>query len=193
MMMTYTKNVLRRGRNFLSDTSGTGTVEAAIIMPVLAAWFVGGYAFFDAFYERSAATKAAYTIGDVLSRRTAAATPAYIDELGDLYGRLSPADGGTALRVSNIEWDGTKHNVLWSHGTSSRVASVDDNDLVVSNYGARIPVMYPGETVLLVEAYSAYRQPFNVGWTDDEYVFEEFVITSPRYATKLAWDATGAP
>ena len=193
MMMTYAKNVLRRSRSFLSDTSGTGTVEAAIILPALAAWFVGSYAFFDAFYERSAATKAAYTISDVLSRRTAEATPDYIDALGDLYGRLSPADGGTALRVSNIAWDGTAHNVLWSHGTSSQVAPIDNDDLIVSNYGARIPVMYPGETIVLVEAYSAYRQPFNVGWTDSEYVFEEFVVTSPRYAAQLAWNPTVNP
>lgn len=178
---------MKRLIQFWADTRGTATVEAAIIMPLLAAWFVGGYVFFDAFFSRSAATKAAYTVGDVLSRRTAAATPAYIDKLGELFGRLSPAAGGTALRVSNIEWDGTAHKVLWSHGTSSKVTGLDDLDLVVGNYALRIPIMYPGETIMLVEAYSAYRQPFNVGWSSLDYVFEEFVVTRPRYATKLAW------
>lgn len=187
-MFRFPKLIRAQLRHFAEDMRGTATVEAAIILPVLAAWFVGAYAFFDAFYSRSAATKAAYTVGDVLSRRTEAANPSVIDSLADLYDRLSPADGGTAIRVSNIEWDGTSHDVLWSHGTSAKLATLDNNQFVLGNYDTRLPEMYIGETVIVVEAFSAYQQPFNVGWNDNEFVFEEFVVTSPRYATKLAWE-----
>lgn len=191
-MKNILKTIALQCKFFASDLRGTATVEATIILPLLAAWFVGSYTFFDSFYSRNAATKASYTVGDVLSRRTDAATPAYINELGELYERLSPADGGTALRVSNIEWNGSSHVVLWSHGTNTRVVALENDDLIDNNYDERLPIMYTGETILLVEAYSAYHQPFNVGWGSSNYVFEEFVVTSPRYAAKLAWSSGGS-
>lgn len=165
---------------FLRDTSATVATEAVLILPLLAAWFVGSFVFFDAFKSRNTAMKASYTIGDVLSRRTDDATPAYLDNLHTLYKTLVKApDGTSALRVTMIMWDGDAYQVQWSHASSNSVGARSDASAIVD----RIPTLSEGEQVILVETFLDYNPAFNVGLNSN--IWENFVVTSPRFASKL--------
>jgi Flp pilus assembly protein TadG len=171
---------------FLRDTRASATVEAVLILPLLLSWFVGSFVFFDGFKNRNTALKATYTIGDILSRRTEGVTTNYIGNLQQLYDRLAYTSGSSALRVTSLTWNGKKHRVLWSR-SSKGTLSVQTNDTVkVSSFRNRIPLMAIGETVILVETFTDYNPAFNVGW--ESRVFENFVVTSPRFASCLSWD-----
>lgn len=170
---------------FCRDTKASMTVEAVLIAPLLLAWFVGGFVFFDGFKNRNTALKATYTIGDILSRRIAAADATYINKLQDLYESLAYTSGSSAMRVTSLTWNGYKHRVLWSYSAKSSL-SVQTNDTVrVAAFRNRIPLMAVGETVILVETFTDYNPAFNVGW--GHRVFENFVVTSPRFASCLSW------
>ncbi|MEP5761772.1 MAG: pilus assembly protein [Litoreibacter sp.] len=181
-MNNFKLRFVRRLSFFIRDTSASVSVESVFIFPLLAAWFVGSFVFFDAFKSRNTAAKASYTISDVLSRRTADANPAYLDNLHELYKNLVRAeDGETALRVSIIQWDGTDYVVEWSH--SSSVLLETHTDQSIEERADRIPILYEGEHIILVETYLNYNPAFDVGLNSD--VWENFVVTSPRFASKL--------
>lgn len=184
-MSTLVKKLRSSVSRFVEDTCASVTVEAVIILPLLAAWFVGSFVFFDGFKNRNTASKASYTIGDILSRRTEAATPTYIDNLQTLYDTLVFTNGSTAMRVTSLEWDGTEHDVLWSYSTKAGLSKQTDSNVKTADFRSRIPLMATGESVILVETYSDYNPAFNVGW--DSHVWENFVVTSPRFASCLPW------
>lgn len=184
--MQILSKMLRPLERFYKETTASATVEAVLILPLLMAWFVGGFVFFDGFKNRNTALKATYTIGDILSRETNGATAEYIDNLQLLYDSLAYTSGSSAIRVSSIAWTGSKHRVLWSHSTKSALP-VQTNDTVrVSAFRNRIPIMAMTDTVILVESFTDYNPVFNVGW--NHRVFENFVVTSPRFASCLPWD-----
>ena len=145
-----------------------------------------GFVFFDGFKNRNTALKATYTIGDILSRRVTAADAEYIDKLQDLYDSLAYTSGTSAIRVTSLTWNGKKHRVLWSHSTKEKLPVLDNDKVRVSSFRNRIPIMAIADTVILVESFTDYNPAFNVGW--NHRVFENFVVTSPRFASCLTWD-----
>ena len=177
---------MRPVAQFCRDTKASVTVEAVLITPLLLAWFVGGFVFFDGFKNRNTALKATYTIGDILSRRVTAADAEYIDKLQDLYDSLAYTSGTSAIRVTSLTWNGKKHRVLWSHSTKEKLPVLDNEKVRVSSFRNRIPIMAIADTVILVESFTDYNPAFNVGW--NHRVFENFVVTSPRFASCLTWD-----
>jgi Flp pilus assembly protein TadG len=184
-MQQTARFIARPVARFAKDTNASIAVEAALIIPLLAAWFVGSFVFFDAFKSRNTALKTSYTISDVLSRRTDNVTPAYLDNLHQLYDTLAQSRGASALRVSVIKWDGAKHDVTWSH-SSHDVTGVQTNAVTnLAAFANRIPLMSEGEQVILVETFQSYDPVFNVGINSN--VLENFIVTSPRYAGQLGF------
>ncbi|WP_281858226.1 TadE/TadG family type IV pilus assembly protein [Litoreibacter halocynthiae] len=171
---------------FVRDTQASATVEAVMILPLLLAWFVGSFVFFDGFKNRNMALKATYTIGDILSRRTEGVTEEYITNLQQLYDRLAYTTGSSAMRVTSLTWSGSKHRVLWSQSSKPSLSEQTNAKVKAHSFKNRIPLMAVGETVILVETFTDYNPAFNVGW--DHRVFENFVVTSPRFASCLSWD-----
>ena len=171
---------------FVRETRASATVEAVLILPLLLAWFIGSFVFFDGFKNRNMALKATYTIGDILSRRTEGVTAGYIANLQQLYDRLAYTTGSSALRVTSLTWDGTDHEVLWSRSSKSTLSTQTNAKVRTAAFKDRVPLMADGETVILVESFTDYNPAFDVGW--EHRVFENFVVTSPRFASCLSWD-----
>lgn len=179
---------------FAQDTRASMTVEAVLILPLLMFWFAASFVFFDGFKNRNMALKATYTIGDILSRRTEGVTSGYISNLQDLYDSLAYTSGSSALRVTSLEWDedNQEHSVQWSESSKSTLSEQTNGTVRTEAFRDRVPLMADGETVILVETFSDYNPVFDVGW--GHRVFENFVITSPRFASCLSWDdGTGVP
>ncbi|MEP3347823.1 MAG: pilus assembly protein [Litoreibacter sp.] len=171
---------------FIRDTRASMTVEAVLMLPLLFGWFVGSFVFFDGFKNRNMALKATYTIGDILSRRTEGVTEEYIANLQALYDNLAFTTGSSALRITSLAWDGEKHSVIWSSSSKETLSEQDDDQVELEAFRDRVPLMADGETVILVETFTDYNPAFNVGWS--HHVFENFVVTSPRFASCLTWD-----
>ena len=90
---------------FRDETRGSVTVEFAMFMPVLFWAYAASYVFFDGYRQSSINLKAAYTIGDMISRETRTITPAYIDTMHEIAMLLTRDDSPMSLRITVIRWD----------------------------------------------------------------------------------------
>lgn len=177
---TFLKGLLHR---FGDETSGAVSVEAALVLPILTTWYAASFVFYDTFKSEAIATQAAYTVGDILSRQTEVDND-YIDGLGELVDVLTYSPSKPWIRVSSIEYTSDGYEVVWSHATQ-------DHDALTTSFIRKndiddeyLPVIAEGDTVILTEVYVPYQPVFNVGigartWTP-------FVVTAPRFASKLA-------
>lgn len=183
------RSVLRAFSRFASDTRASLTVEAVIILPMLFWAFGASLVFFDAFRANTVNEKAAYTIGDMLSRETGFITPSYIDNTMTLLSALTgrPA-GDLGVRVSVVRWDeeDAGYDLRWSQARGS-AAALDAQ--IVADWGEILPVMVDQEQIILVETFLQYDQPLNVGIGDR--TLSTFVYTRPRFAPQLVWNANG--
>lgn len=172
-------------RHFMTDGAGSVAVEAVLILPFLLWTFLATFVYFDAFRQSSVNLRAAYTIGDMLSRETAAVNDAYITSLQNLFIFLSKREAEPALRVSVAMWDeeDSRYKLDWSEGRGNRAALTEDE---VNRMRDRLPTLPDNERVILVETWSTFKPLFNVGLKQDELY--NLVFTSPRFAPQLVWE-----
>jgi hypothetical protein len=182
-MFRSIRRVLSR---FVRDTRASLTVEAVIVLPMLFWAFGASLVFFDAFRANTVNEKAAYTIGDMLSRETGFITPEYMDNTLTLLSTLTGrpvADLG--IRVSVIRWDedNSTYDLRWSQARGSATAH-DAQD--VEDWENVLPVMVDEEQIILVESFIGYDPVMNVGL--GARTLETFVFTRPRFAPQLVWN-----
>ena len=173
-----------RLRAFLSETRGTVAIEAVIALPVLFWMFMASFVYFDAYRQSSINIKAAYMVGDMLSRETNAIDDDYLDGMKSLFDYLAGTEASSRMRVSVLNWDEEDNEYLldWSEVRGSVQALTDqDMDAIKSD----LPVLSDNERLILVETWSYYTPPFDVGLAKQD--MENFVFTSPRFAPLLAW------
>jgi hypothetical protein len=97
-------------RQFLvDDDAGSVSVETVIIMPILLWVYVATFVIFDGFRTHNQNVKAAYTIGDMLSRETNAIDNAYLEGLSDVFDFLTFGGNPSHLRVTQIRWQGSNN------------------------------------------------------------------------------------
>ncbi|SEO36018.1 TadE-like protein [Salinihabitans flavidus] len=185
-----THSIFRRFRRFWPNDRGSVSVEAVIILPILLWAYMGSFIFFDMYRANSTASKAAYTISDMLSRETQAINQTYLNNSLDLFRFLSGTqddESGTALRVSLISWDGEeqRHELHWSHIAGTKSA-LEDKD--IDALADDLPDMANGEALILVETFATFTPSMNVGVS--ELDLETFIFTRPRFAPQLVWSGS---
>ncbi len=183
--MTKLKTLLGR---YSRDEDANMSVEAVILMPILMWAFVAMFVFFDNFRAHSVSQKAAYTIGDMMSRETDYITPTYMDSAHQLLQLLAEAESGdTSLRVTVIKYnaDTDRYQRVWSEQRGPELAPLDNT--AVGKLAPRLPVMVHNEQVILVETKTKYHQVADIGLLNDEV--DTFVVTSPRFAPQVLWNA----
>ncbi|WP_114286985.1 TadE/TadG family type IV pilus assembly protein [Candidatus Halocynthiibacter alkanivorans] len=186
--MTRFSLLKARLRGFADDATGTLSVEAVLMFPLLAWAYVAMFTYFDVFKVRNISQKSAYAVSDALSRETDAVDEAYINGLQSLYAYLTPSADTTRLRVSEVKYavdadtgEGD-YSVTWSYATGT---SYNMTTTELQGFLNRLPVMANGERAILVETLSSWVPVFNIGL--DSFIFSDFVVTSPRFASQLAW------
>jgi len=171
-------------RNFRDDTKGLVAVEAVIMFPILFWCFLAMFTFFDAYRQVSIGQKAAYTISDMISRETDNLDATYMDNTLELFDYLTNSTTNTALRVSVIYYDDTaaQYYLGWSEGRGGQTALTD---AIIQAWDDVLPVLPESEALILVETWSGYVAPFNIGLDDQD--LETFIFASPRFASQLGW------
>lgn len=184
MIMSY--SIMSFLRRFRDETRATVAVEAVVILPLLFWAYMSMFVFFDAYQQTSINQKAAFTIGDMLSRETTAIDNDYLDGLDDMYKFLARADQTARLRVTVVRWDGKKDKFRrdWSQARGNVSALTNSN---VEDITDVLPVVPDGERIIVVETWSNYTAPFNVGILSRDLYNR--VFTRPRFAPKLVWDS----
>ncbi|WP_296761735.1 hypothetical protein [Sediminimonas sp.] len=183
-MMTLRDRIKTFLRGFRDETRATVAVEAVVILPMLFWAYMAMFVFFDAYKQVSINQKATYTIGDVLSRETTAINNAYLDGIDNMFKFLVRADSTARLRVTVVRWDEKKGKFRrdWSK-TRGDVTPLSAAQ--VTEMEDALPVMPDGERIIVVETWSRYTAPFNVGILSQD--LHNRVFTRPRFAPKLVW------
>lgn len=172
-------------QTFLDETRASLSVEAVLIVPALAWAFVSMFVFFDGFQTRNTNLKAAYAIGDVISREVNPIGPSYIDGLDGLFTYLTHDSDDTWIRVSVIKWveDDDEYLLLWSKSTQVGPSA---SELDPETVRSQLPNLSDQENIIVVETSSNYDPIFNVGL--GSITFANFIVTSPRFAPTIVWD-----
>ena len=181
------QSFLSRLRTFANETRGSVSVEFALIMPLLFWAYMASYVFFEGYRQSSVNLKAAYTIGDLLSRETNVITDEYIDSMQSLMELLTRASSSVDLRISVIRWDedNNSYYVDWSQ-TRGFTTTLTDADMEALE--TQLPVMPDNERVILVETVNVYVPPFNIGM--DNVDLENFIFTRPRFAPQVLYSSS---
>lgn len=171
-----------RRRGFAADERGVLGVEAVLMLPLLLWAFLAMFVYWDAFRTQNANTKAAYVVGDVISRETNPIDADYVAGMGALFDYLTRERFPTTIRISSIGFDAVTgdYAVLWS-ATPDAVPLLTTD--IVEQWDAILPIIPAGDTVILVETSLEYDTPFNVGLADQ--TMTEFVYTRPRFVTAI--------
>ena len=101
-------------RGFRDDQRGIVAVESIIVLPLLFWSLMAMYAFFDAYRQAGMNVKAAYTIGDLLSRETNYITPEYLETTHQLFDLMTRSNSESKMRVTVVKWNEDKGS--YDHG-----------------------------------------------------------------------------
>lgn len=170
--------------DFARREDGVIALEAMIMLPLLFWTFLALFSIFDTFRTYAANQKAAFTVGDAISRETVPIDSQYLSGIHGLFDYLALATGSTSIRVSSIYFDETddRHYTDWSQVQGTKSALTDGQ---IAGWKTKLPVMVDNERIVLVETWSDYEPPFRTGLEQRE--IQNFVFTRPRYAPRVCW------
>jgi hypothetical protein len=176
--------------DFVRDEEGVIAIEAMIIMPMMFWTFMCMFSIFDAFRSYSMNQKAAFTIGDAISRETQPIDAAYLDGMWSMFDYLAETTEPSSLRVTSLYFDGAANTfrVDWSQSRGSEGGFSDANFSGTTNtayWRDRLPVIPANERIMLVETWDNYDPPFETGL--EQEVIHNSVFTRPRYAPRVCW------
>ena len=180
--MTLIKNIVAALRKFGNDVSGAVTVEFVIIMPALMWAYGASYVYFDGYRQSAQNMKAAYTVGDMISRETNAITEEYVDALYSTVQLLTRTRNPMSMRITVIRWDepDDRYYLDWSEARGTVTELTDANLLDLEE---RLPVVNDNERFILVETWNTWTGVFNTSL--GTISLDNFVFTSPRFGTQV--------
>lgn len=179
----------RRLRRFAVGEEGNIALETVIIAPILFWAYMATVTIFDAYRQHSINQKAAYTIGDMVSREDRALNAAYLTGARSLFDSLARSAEPSSVRITSVWYDAA--NGLYVCEWSQSRGTVPPATLAeVEDWDVRLPVLPNFERITVVETWARYSAPFNVGIADHD--IHNFIFTRPRRAPSITWDGNGA-
>jgi hypothetical protein len=184
--MTPPRFLRRTLARFARDNEGSLTLEAVVMFPMLFWAMLSMLVFFDGYRQNGLNVKAAFTIGDMISREVVPITPAYLDGAVNLFDELSRSASAPRMRVSVVYFRASENKFYrdWSQQRGG-VPVLTNADLV--NMRNRLPTVPDNERLILVETWSNYQPPFNVGINQQDLY--NFVFTRPRFAPQVKFQS----
>ena len=163
--------------------SGTLSVEAVLVLPMLLFAYLGMYVFFEGLRERNINLKAAYTVGDLLSRETNLIDMDYLNGMNGVFGWLTRTGNDVAMRVTVVRYDeeDDKHVMVWSRGVSGKPdLEQGDIEVIVTPH---VPILADADSAIVVETWATYQPLFNAGLETTELY--NIIVTPPRFTDQL--------
>lgn len=170
-------------KRFLGRENGSISVEAVLVIPILFWAIMAGYTFFDAYRQNASNTKAAHTIGDLVSRETREINSEYIDSMVEMFKLMVANDTDLKIRISLVLYDAANdnHSVNWSAIRGEYVEKLTDDNIGL--YKDLLPPMSDQNTLILVETSNTLVPIFRVGL--DNIELKNFIFTRPRFANNI--------
>ena len=181
--------LLRLFRRFRDATSGSVTVEAVFVVPMMMLGFFGFFAFWDAYRTQNTVQKASYAVADMLSREMIPASQTLLDGLEETLEFLIQRDARirvTSLRrVSDGPTGVTGIDVLWSYSPNNVMLPLTEQTLV--QLEPAIPMMAVGSNMVLFEVVVPYEGVSEILEVD---TLTEVVAMRPRFLPTLCMQGT---
>ncbi|MBW4962264.1 TadE/TadG family type IV pilus assembly protein [Sulfitobacter sp. CW3] len=171
-------------RRFASHEDGSVSLEALILMPLVLWVYAAMFSIFETYEEYSLNQKAAFTIGDMISRETLPIDSDYLGGAHDLLDYITQSQGPSTLRVSSLQYD-KKQNRFYVHWSRARGADSAVTDADVASWTNRLPSIPDDEYIVVTETTTTFTPPFNIGLGQPE--IKNFVFTRPRYAPRVLY------
>lgn len=171
---------------FARNTDGSVNIEAILFFPFLIALMSSTIVFYDAFRKDSLAQKAAYTIGDMISRETDAIDATVVTSARELAAAMVDMHkSDVTVRVTQVTWNknAAEYRRNWSKRSGNLVPVMQNTD--VNAMADELPTLKPGERIILVDIIVDYEWPIDLGI--DNFEIMNTIYTRPRFAPKLAW------
>ena len=185
MMRTLFRKLRARAEHFGRNESGNIALETLIIVPILFWAFFATFTIFDAYRQHSLNQKAAYTIGDLVSRQTPELNTAFLTGTQELFEDLVRTNNASSVRITSVQYDETNDRYL-RHWSRSIGAKQEAGEQEVAGWANLLPIMPDDEYITVVETWTPYEAPFNVGIANHE--IHNFIFTRPRYAPNIRWE-----
>ncbi|MGZ2258483.1 TadE/TadG family type IV pilus assembly protein [Roseobacter sp. A03A-229] len=189
-MHTPLLDKLRRGLGrFGRKEDANIALEAVIIAPILFWAYMATVTIFDAYRQHSINQKAAYTIGDMVSREDRALTGAYMSGARSLFDSLARSSEPSTVRVTSVWYDAVNNRYVcdWSQSIGGLAPATASE---VERWDTLLPVLPNFERITVVETWARYNAPFQVGIGDHD--IHNFIFTRPRRAPAITWDGNAA-
>jgi hypothetical protein len=177
----------RQLRRLGRGEAGSFTVEFVIVIPLIFWCFIMMFTFFQGYRTQAVNLRAAYLIGDQLSRDGQTVTPAMINGMGNLFNFLVQSGDGARLRVTAFDYDDEDdtYRVIWSAGVgeAARVQGEAINDV-----RDRLPEMAENDYHLLTETWLNFNTNDFFDFVGiGDITFYEAVVNRFRSA-RLCWN-----
>jgi len=180
----------RLARRLRRRDEGAMVVEAVLMLPLLIWAFAGSWVFFDAFRAKATNARAAYMIGDALSRESNYISPTYLNSLHSLQQFLVVDGRVPRIRVSVFAYDAAQdlYTVRWSKARGTGIPELTDT--MLAEIRDELPDMPDRRVATLIETWVDYMPLFDVGLAP--FTFEDRVVTQLRFANQLCFSATAS-
>lgn len=179
----------------LKEESGSISVEAILMFPLLVWAYMGMYVFFEGLRESNINLKATYTVADLLSREEDEMTMAKLQRMHAVYRWMSRSlEDFVQLRVSVVKYHqtGEWYELVWSEPINGP-EDLQQED-VVEVLQPSIPIMADQASAIVVETWTVYQPVMRIGLQNNVDIYN-LVVTNPR-AGKLDFegmnDGTGS-
>lgn len=168
---------------FGRDETGVLMAEAVLVLPFMLWSYLALFVYWDAYRAINTVQKAAYTLSDVLSREQTTINENYISGLDKMLEYLIDQDQDAKLRVSSVTWSdiNNRYEVKWSRSPANALPQLTTASIAAM--ADKLPNMYNGDYVTLVEIEVNYKPSFNVGLTNQ--TIRQFVVTRPRFQSAI--------
>lgn len=182
-----------RASRFAGQEGGSLTVEFVLVLPLLLWALAALHVFVSAYELRNTATKATYTLADMLSRQTQPVDQSFIDASDSVLEFL--AGPSARMRVTVIRCtgdcddDATRSLAIDWPAASDGLSAMTAAELATDAYRNRIPAMGLGDRMILVETKVDFVPISGIGLP--AMSFDTLMATPPRFAPRLCWQSCG--
>lgn len=184
---------------FVRGERGAVLVEFLLFFPILIWVMIAMVVFWDVFRTINTAQKAAYSLSDLISRQEENLTPSFVDGMQDVFDFLMVNNSQNArIRITSLYYDAINDRYvrIFSVSPKNRVTPYTEEQL--QPLKSQIPVMNDMDSVVIVETLIDYTPPFDTGIFNfsqalGSQVFDEFVVTPPRFRTAICLETPGCP
>ena len=179
---------------FYRDTTGSYSVEAALVLPTLIWGSLSALTYVDGYRAQTMNLRTTYSIADYLSRQWDPVGPSDLDGLARVHTFLTNDARDTHLRVTVVYCNENDTNgcdqladerrFRWSYSSPDGAPEITSATLdEIEKY---IPVMAYSDTAIVVETWLDYVPPFSIGLPNSR--FYNRVVVSPRFVPQLNYD-----